>query len=55
MRRGKRSAIVVVALGGVFMVTAVGAEYEFGVRRGRDIREFAHVLKQARHMVRRKG
>jgi hypothetical protein len=54
VRRGKRSAIVVVALGGVFVVTAVGAEFEFGVRRGRDIREFAQVLKQARRLVRRK-
>lgn len=54
IRTGKRSAVVVVALGGVFMVTAVGAEFEFGVRRGRDIREFAQVLKQARRLVRRK-
>ena len=54
IRGGKRSAIVVVALGGVFVVTAVGAEFEFGLRRGRDIREFAQVLKQARRLVRRK-
>jgi hypothetical protein len=53
VRRGKRSAIVVVALGGVVMMTAMGAEFEFGLRRGRDIREFAQVLKQARHLVRR--
>jgi hypothetical protein len=53
IRAGKRSAVVVVALGGVFMVTAVGAEFEFGVRRGRDIREFAQLLKQARRLVRR--
>ena len=55
VRRGKRSAIVVVALGGVFVITAVGAEFEFGLRRGRDIREFAQVLKQARRFVRRKS
>jgi hypothetical protein len=55
VRRGKRSAVVVVALGGVFVVTAVGAEFEFGLRRGRDIREFAQVLKQARRFVRRKS
>jgi hypothetical protein len=48
VRRGKRSAIVVVALGGVFVLTAVGAEFEFGLRRGRDVREFAKLLKQAR-------
>ena len=42
------------ALGGVFMLTAVGAEVEFGVRRGRDVREFAQLLKQARQLVRRK-
>jgi hypothetical protein len=53
VRRGKRSAIVVVALGGVVVMTAMSAEFEFGLRRGRDIREFAQVLKQARHLVRR--
>ena len=53
VRRGKRSAIVVVALGGVVVMTAVGAEFEFGLRRGRDVREFAQVLKQARRLIRR--
>ena len=54
VRRGKRSAIVVVVLGGVVVMTAMSAEFEFGLRRGRDVREFAQVLKQARRLVRRK-
>jgi hypothetical protein len=53
VRRGKRSAIVVVTLGGIVVVTAMSAEFEFGLRRGRDVREFAQVLRQARHLVRR--
>jgi hypothetical protein len=53
VRRGKRSAIVVVVLGGVVVMTAMSAEVEFGLRRGRDVREFAQVLKQTRRLIRR--
>ena len=48
VRRGKRSAVITVVLGGVVVVTAMGAEFEFGLRRGRDVREFAQLLKHAR-------
>lgn len=55
VRRGNRSAVVVVALGGVVLMSAVGAEFEFGLRRGRDVRDFVQVLKQAKRLVPRRN
>ncbi|MBI4039060.1 hypothetical protein HY384_03830 [Candidatus Daviesbacteria bacterium] len=40
VRQHKKSAIVVAALGGLTILSAVGAGFEFGVRHGEDIRTF---------------
>ena len=54
IRQGRRSATVVVCLGGLLVVTAVGAEFEFGMRRGRDVRDLVKLLKVARRAARLK-
>src|SRR4051812_41187611 len=46
IRAGKKSAIVTVVLGGLVITTAAGAEFEFGIRHGRDIKEIRNLLKR---------
>lgn len=42
---GKKSAVVKLALGAIVVTAAIGSGYEFGIRHGKDIREFSHLVK----------
>jgi hypothetical protein len=52
IRRGERTATVVVALGGLRVVTASAPEFRFGIQGSRDIHDIVRRFKHARRMAR---